>query len=298
MRYFVVSDEDRRLDAATRRTLRGSYVELSDGVTHYELAGPEGGDLVVLVGGITIPLFYWDRTAEQLHARGLRTLACSAYGRGGSDRVRGTYDEALFVRQLAELTAALGLTPPWHVVGTSMGALVAMAYTNRYPGAVATLTVLGPAGLGARPLPQRLLRNDFVSGLVARRFGRGLLEGHLGHNVRDPALSAELVAMVRDAYRCEGSLYSFFRTLRDFPLYDRQELFRGTGELGIPIQLVWGDDDQVTPVTHLDTVSALLRPRQTHVIARCGHMAPFERPHDVGDLLASFAVPSPDRHEP
>ena len=297
MRYFVASDEDIRLDAATRRTLRGSYVELSDGVTHYELAGPEDGALVVLVGGITVPLFYWDKTAEQLHARGLRTLSCSAYGRGGSDRVRGTYDEALFVRQLAELTEALDLTPPWHVVGTSMGALVAMAYTNRYPEAVATLTVVGPAGLGPRPLPQRLLRNDFVSGLVARRLGRKLLEGHLGHNVRDPALSAELVAMVRDAYRCEGSLYSFFQTLQDFPLHERQELFSRTGELGIPALLVWGDDDQVTPITHLDTVTRLLRPRQTHVITQCGHMAPFERPHDVGDLLASFAVPHPDRLE-
>jgi pimeloyl-ACP methyl ester carboxylesterase len=295
MRYFVASDEDRRLDAATRRTLRGSYVELSDGVTHYELAGPEDGALVVLVGGITIPLFYWDRAAEQLHAQGLRTLAYSAYGRGGSDRVRRTYDEALFVRQLAELTAALDLTPPWHVVGTSMGALVAMAYANRYPEAAATLTVVGPAGLGQRPLPQRLLRNDFVSGFVARRFGRKLLEGHLGHNVRDPALSAELVAMVRDAYRFGGSLYSFFQTLQDFPLYERQDLFRATGELGIPALLVWGDDDQVTPITHLGTVTELLRPRQTHVITQCGHMAPFERPHDVGELLAAFAVPHPDR---
>ncbi|MCP2242655.1 alpha/beta fold hydrolase [Lentzea aerocolonigenes] len=295
MRYFVASDEDRRLDETTRRTLRGSYVELSDGVTHYELAGPEDGALVVLVGGITIPLFYWDRAVEQLHARGLRTLVCSAYGRGGSDRVRRTYDEALFVRQLAELTAALNLTPPWHVVGTSMGALVAMAYANQYPEALATLTVVGPAGLGQRPLPQRLLRNDFVSEFVAQRFGRKLLEGHLGHNVRDPALSAELVAMVRDAYRFEGSLYSFFQTLQDFPLYERQELFRATGELGIPALLVWGDDDQVTPITHLGTVTELLRPRQTHVITQCGHMAPFERPQDVGELLASFAVPHPDR---
>ncbi|GAA3434244.1 alpha/beta fold hydrolase [Kutzneria kofuensis] len=297
MKYFVASDEDRRLDAATRRALRGGFVTLSDGVTHYELAGPDEGELVVLVGGLTIPLFYWDGLAARLHARGLRTLAYSAYGRGYSDRVRSSYDEVLFVRQLAELRSALDLTPQ-HVVGTSMGALVAMAYTDRYPEAVATLTVVGPAGLAERPAPQRLLRNDVVAGFVARRFGRRLLEGHLGHNVRAPDQSAELVAMVRDAYRYEGSLYSFFQTLRDFPLYERQDLFRRTGRLGIPTLLVWGDDDQVTPITHLDTAGALLRPRQTHVIARCGHMAPFERPDDVGDLIASFAVPHPNRLEP
>jgi pimeloyl-ACP methyl ester carboxylesterase len=104
--------------------------------------------------------------------------------------------------------------------------------------------------------------------------------------------------MVRDAYRYEGSLYAFFQTLQRFPLYERQDLFRSTGELGLPVLLVWGDDDQVTPITHLDTVHELLRPRQTHVITQCGHMAPYEPPDDVGDLLASFAVPHPDRLKP
>jgi len=298
MRYFVASDEDRRLDAATRRTLRGSFVPLSDGVTHYELTGPEDGELAVLVGGLTIPLSYWDGLAARLHAHGLRTLAYSAYGRGYSDRIRGRYDEALFVRQLAELTTTSDPTRPRHLVGTSMGALVAMAYTNLHPESVTTLTIAGPAGLGERPLPQRLLRNDVLARFVARRFGRKLLEDHLGHNVRDPALSARLVAMVRDAYRYEGSLYAFFQTLQRFPLYDRQDLFRSTGDLGLPVLLLWGDDDRVTPVTHLDTVHELLRPQQTHVITECGHMAPYERPDDVGDLLASFAVPHPDRRRP
>ncbi|MEV4049827.1 alpha/beta fold hydrolase [Amycolatopsis sp. NPDC049688] len=298
MKYFVASDEDRRLDPETRRALRGSFVTLSDGVTHYELTGPETGELAVLVGGLTIPLSYWDGLATRLHARGLRTLAYSAYGRGYSDRIRGRYDEALFVRQLAELTTALDLTSPRHVVGTSMGALVAMAYANLSPETVTTLAVAGPAGLTRRPLPQLLLRNDVVGGFIARRFGRGLLEDHLGHNVRDPGRAAELVAMVQDAYRYEGSLHAFFRTLQDFPLYERQDLFRSTARLGIPVLLVWGDDDQVTPIPHLDTVCELLRPRQTHVITECGHMAPFERPDDVGDLVASFTVPHPDRLEP
>jgi pimeloyl-ACP methyl ester carboxylesterase len=298
MRYFVAADEDRRLDAATRRALRGSFAPLTDGVTHYELTGPADGELAVLVGGITIPLFYWDDLTARLHRRGLRTLAYSAYGRGYSDRVVGTYDEALFVRQLADLIAALHLAPPQHLVGTSMGAVIAMAYAGRHPDAVATLAIVGPAGLDDRPLPMQLLRSDLVGGFIARRFGRGLLEGHLGHNVRDPERSAELVAMVGDAYRYEGSLYAFFQTLQDFPLHRRQELFRRTGALGIPSVLMWGDDDQVTPITHLDTVTELLRPRQTHVIADCGHMAPFERPDDVADLLASFALPHSDRLDP
>jgi pimeloyl-ACP methyl ester carboxylesterase len=109
MKYFVAAGEDRRLDAASRQHLRGDFVKLSDGITHYELRGPEDGEAAVLVGGLTIPLFYWDDVAPRLHRRSLRTLTYSAYGRGYSDRVSTRYDEALFVRQLRELTEALKL---------------------------------------------------------------------------------------------------------------------------------------------------------------------------------------------
>ena len=159
MKYFVDAGEDRRLDTASRQALRGGFVSLSDGVTHYELSGPEHGELVVLVPGITIPLFYWDVLASRLHTRGLRTLAYSAYGRGYSDRIQAVHDEALFVRQLAELPVALGLTGPYHLVGTSMGALIAMAYATEHRASISTLSVVGPAGLTEQPVPQRLLRN-------------------------------------------------------------------------------------------------------------------------------------------
>ncbi|MFD4599857.1 alpha/beta fold hydrolase [Streptomyces sp. NPDC058464] len=298
MKYFVASGEDRRLTAGSRKALRGSFVELSDGVTHYELTGPEGGDVVVMVGALTIPLFYWDRLVAELHARGLRTMAFSAYGRGYSDRVRARYDEKLFVRQLADLTDRLGLTArPLHLVGTSMGALVSMEYAARYRSSVSTLTIVGPAGL-TKPKPtspNRLLRSDLLAGFVARRRGLQLLQGHLGHNVRDPELGAKLTEMVLDGFRFEGSLYAVFDTLQHLPVAGRDDLFRRTGELGIPTLLLWGDEDNVTPLVHFDTARALLKPQQHHVITECGHMAPFERPRDVADRIAPFVAARTER---
>ncbi|MFI0510854.1 alpha/beta fold hydrolase [Streptomyces sp. WSLK1-5] len=298
MRYFVAQGEDRQLTAASRRALRGSFAELSDGVTHYELKGPEDGETVVMAGGLTIPLFYWDDLVTELNARGLRTLTCSAYGRGYSDRVRARYDETLFTRQLAELTERLGLTArPLHLIGTSMGALVAMTYAARHRSSVSTLTIVGPAGLATpRPTsPHRLLRNDLLAGVVARRRGRRILRGHLGHNVRDPRLGAELTDMVLDAFRFEGSLYAVFDTLQHLPLSGRHDLFRQTGALGIPTLLLWGDEDSVTPLTHLDTARALLAPRHRHVIPQCGHMAPFERPRQVADQIVPFVAACAER---
>jgi pimeloyl-ACP methyl ester carboxylesterase len=295
MKYFTVPDEDRRLDDLTRRQLRGSFVELSDGVTHYELRGPVDGPVVVLVPGLTIPLFYWDAFAEQLHTRGLRTLAFSAYGRGYSDRVATAYDEALFGRQLQELVTSLDLPPHQHIVGTSMGALIAMGHLVANTEAVATLTLVGPAGLsGANGRQQRLLHNDCLATLVAKRFGRRILLGHLGHNVSDPALAPQLTELIADSYRFEGSMYGFFSTLQNFELAKRNALFRGVGERNVPTMLMWGTDDQVTPITGLDTARALLRPTDTQLID-CGHMAPYERPADVAEHLATFVNSHPDR---
>ncbi|ORA24605.1 alpha/beta fold hydrolase [Mycobacterium aquaticum] len=289
MRYFVAAGEDRRLDAATRGRLRGSYIELSDGVTHYELAGPDGGDVVVLAGGLTIPLFYWDALAAELHARGLRTLAYSGYGRGYSDRVITRYDETLFVRQLRELVEHLDLPASYHVVGTSMGALIAMAYVGQHVGSAATLALVGPAGLSRQPVAQKLLLgNDIAAGVIAKRFGRRILERHLGHNVADADHAAALAEMIGDASRYEGSIYAFFDTLQHFPLFDRAELYRHTGRLRLPTHLIWGRDDHVTPIGSLGQVRELLQPSQCHVIDDCGHMAPFERPRVVADQLATF----------
>ncbi|SDN76638.1 Pimeloyl-ACP methyl ester carboxylesterase [Streptomyces sp. cf386] len=298
MKYFVASGEDRKLTADSRKALRGSFIELSDGVTHYELTGPEDGDVVLMAGGLTIPLFYWDGLVSELHARGLRTLTCSAYGRGYSDRVQARYDETLFTRQLAELTDRLGLTArPLHLVGTSMGALVSMTYAAQYRSSVSTLTIVGPAGLAKPQLssPNRLLRSNLLAGVVARRRGLQLLQGHLGHNVRDPELGAKLTEMVLDAFRFEGSLYAVFDTLQHLPVTGRDDLFRRTGALGVPTLLLWGDEDNVTPLAHFDTARALLKPQKHHAINKCGHMAPFERPRDVADQLVSFVSARTER---
>ena len=85
-------------------------------------------------------------------------------------------------------------------------------------------------------------------------------------------------------------MYALFSTLQHFPLSGRAELYRRTGARPIPTMLLWGEDDRVTPIEGLGQVRELLRPDLCHVITDCGHMAPFERPHEVADRLASFVA--------
>lgn len=169
-----------------------------------------------------------------------------------------------------------------------MGALIAMGYVaeGHHP---RTLTLVGPAGLSSPPAMRFLLRSDRLAGIVGKRFGRRLLEGHMGHNVRDAESATYLRDMVLDAFRYQGSMYALVSTLQNLPLFGRSELYRLTGGLGVPTMVVWGDEDRVTPISGLSTASDLLGARQSHVIRECGHMAPLERPSEVAALIAAFA---------
>ncbi len=59
--------EGRRQDLTpeTRNELPGSFVELSVGVTHYELRGDTDGESVVLIHGNAAPYVTWDNTIEE-----------------------------------------------------------------------------------------------------------------------------------------------------------------------------------------------------------------------------------------
>lgn len=296
MKYFVQRDENLQLTANSRQTLRGSFAPLSHGATHFELDGPQSGELAVLVPGLTVPLFYWDRVAAELHARGVRTLSYSAYGRGYSERSQGKYDEAMFVRQLVDLLAHLNVETQVHLVGTSMGALIAMAYAVDQPQTVDTLSLIGPAGLSnSTALQQRILKIDSIARIIAQQFGRKILLGHLSHNVSDTELVEPLKMMISDCFQYQGSMYSFFATLQNYPLFGREDLFQRVGRCAFPTLLAWGIDDQVTPISESIRALELLAPTTTDFIDGCGHMAPYERPSHTADLLASFITANRER---
>jgi len=61
---FPYLDETEELNQAVRETVDGSFIPLSDGITHYELSGKTNGPPVVLVHGFSVPSFIFDPTFE------------------------------------------------------------------------------------------------------------------------------------------------------------------------------------------------------------------------------------------
>src|SRR5271168_5083920 len=89
--YFAVNCarhnvEREEITDAVRRKATGSFVHLSDGLTHYELAGTESGRTVVLIHRFSAPYYLWDHTFDPVVKAGFRVLRYDLYGRGFSDR--------------------------------------------------------------------------------------------------------------------------------------------------------------------------------------------------------------------
>ena len=134
---FPYLGENIKLNATTRATASGSFVELTDGVTHYELGGPEDGAAVVLIHGFMVPYFIYDPTFDFLTNSGFRVLRYDLFGRGWSDRPRLPYNVDFYVRQLRDLLDALWLPTPLSLVGLSLGGIISAAFSVRCPGCVA-----------------------------------------------------------------------------------------------------------------------------------------------------------------
>ena len=119
---FPYFDETKALNESTRKEADGLFIQLSDGITHYQLGGDENGDAdaVVLVHGFSVPSFIYDPTFEFLSKQNFRVLRYDLFGRGFSDRPNLKYDVHLFVKQLKELLDKLNFKKI-NLVGLSMG---------------------------------------------------------------------------------------------------------------------------------------------------------------------------------
>ncbi|KAH7127049.1 Alpha/Beta hydrolase protein [Dendryphion nanum] len=113
--------------------------------------GPEDGDRVLLIHGISTPSVALARLAHKLVQKGCRVMLFDLFGRGYScapDPSVYRYDSALYTNQIF---LCLQSSPiPWrsfHVIGYSLGGAIAADFTSYFPALVSGLVLIAPGGL-------------------------------------------------------------------------------------------------------------------------------------------------------
>lgn len=266
-----------------------TFVELTDGVTHYRVTGPENGPSVVLVHGLTSPYYIWEGQFRVLADAGFRVLHYDLYGRGLSDRPSVDYDGSLFVRQLDDLLAATGISPPVHLVGLSMGGAISALYAERHPDRVGRLCVMAPGGLRDRkPLALKLLTASGMGELLFWLFARRtLINRSIPHMTYRQDRVEELRAEYRKQFRYDGYVSALLSTLRLGPLFGLSESFRRAGD-GREVLAVWGEEDRVVPPERSRRLKRAIPHLQLQLVPEAGHTVNFDRPETVNTRLVEF----------
>lgn len=105
---------------------------------NYSLEG-EGPETVVLVNGLADDLESWGYQTPALLEAGFRGLSFDNRGVGASDKPAGPYTTALFAQDTKALVDSLGIAD-FHMVGVSMGGMIAQEYAIAYPDDLRSVT--------------------------------------------------------------------------------------------------------------------------------------------------------------
>jgi pimeloyl-ACP methyl ester carboxylesterase len=243
----------------------------------------------VLVHGFSTPLLIWERTAPALAAAGFRVIAYDLFGRGYSDRPRLAYGPELYDRQLVELLSALALDGPVDLAGFSMGAQICVHFADRRPGRARRLVLVDPAGFSASTMrPNRFALLPGMGEYLQWRAGpSAVADRTVGMFAQPGATEPDFHARVLAQARFRGTGRALLSTRRAMPP-EVVDLYRRMGASGVPVLIVWGTEDRVTPFEHHVVARAAMPGARFVPVTGAGHAAQYERPDVVNPAVVGF----------
>ena len=265
------------------------------------ISGPEDGEPVLLLHGIARSLEDW-QDSHDLLARTHRVISADTPGFGLSRAQRGRPGLATFARAMAGLLDAVGVQGPVHVMGNSLGGGIAMTLAVTAPERVASLVLVDSVGFGTEvnisPLPMVYAT---AAGLpvVGKRFAplaRAASIKIAQDQFFDPSFATpEMLRHYAKVGRQPDFRGTFLRSALSLaiPMTGphprwRNALHAGVRASGIPVLVVWGENDTVLPVAHFHAARRALPDAETHLFPETGHMPQIERSAAFSALALDF----------
>lgn len=271
-------------------------VDLYGTSTGYLKAGTSGEAIVLLHGGTPTGLlrqsaYIWEQNMDAL-GQDFRVLAPDLLGMG---RTQGPPEGVRGIEQMVEHACRFveAVCPgSVHLVGHDEGGIIALSLAYALPTRISSVTLVGSS---AAPT------GDGITSLVlagcpyptSNRYGQAWVmekmsfsEAHLGNGsfledavscaVGEPASADAVAAMRASISRAKSACFARFRE-DGFP---------------VPIQLIWGLQDQIVPIEHAFALYGLLLEKQPsahlRVINRAGNLVFRERAAEFNGMIRSF----------
>lgn len=254
-----------------------SYVTVDGQRMHYDTEGPANGTPVVLVHGLGGRCEDWRNLGAILAHAGFHVYMpdLPGYGRSAkpADFSYSIQDEAHAVVSFMD---AMGLQKV-DLGGWSMGGWIVQEIAANYPERIARLVIFDSAGLRVAPLwdtrlftPVSATELDQLDGLLMPQPPQV-----------PPFIAADVLRVSRN------NAWVVHRALKSM-LTGTDTTDKILPDLKMPVLIVWGGLDHITPVQQGETMHQLIPQSQLAIIPACGHLAPSQCADQIGPRVVNF----------
>jgi len=259
------------MPSATVNGLRYDYEEKGSGLP------------AVFAHGLTFDRHMWDHQVETLSGR-YRCIAYDFLGHGGSPVGPEGYSLEDEAEHLHALLGQWGASPA-HIVGLSMGGMVALRLALAHPADVRSLSILDASA--EEELPER---RPLYEQLAATAKTQG------PESVADPVAG---FMFSRGFVQSQPEKVEAYK--RGFGALDMEGLERATqavtrrtnvleriAQIAVPTLVIVGGEDIATTPDKAQHIAERIRGARLETVAGSGHMTPLEQPERISELLSAF----------
>ena len=248
------------------------------------------GPLVLFMHGIGGNRTNWH---DQLPVFGEKFHAASwdARGYGASDDYEGPLDFADFSRDVIRVLNHFKSARA-HLVGLSMGGLIAFDFHARYPERVATLTICdsmpGMTGLSEEGRREfiRIRQEPLLNGKEPCDIAPIVAKTLVGKSA-EPGSFERLVASMSALHKD-----SYLKTIVATTNYARHLELE---QIRVPTHIVVGDEDTLTPPSLSRSMASRIPGARLTVINGAGHLSNIEQPEAFNAAVLSFLLEHRER---
>lgn len=162
------------------------------------------------------------------------------------------------------------------LLGNSLGGHVGLVYTLDHPENVQALVLTGSSGL----------YENSMGGSFPKRQDYNFIKTKTEFTFYDPNTATK--ELVDEVYEIVNSRSKGLRIVTMAKSAIRHNLSKEIKNITIPVCLIWGKDDKITPPEVAEEFNELLPNAELHYIDKCGHAPMMERPEEFNEILDNF----------
>ncbi|MDI1255579.1 MAG: alpha/beta hydrolase [Flavobacterium sp.] len=162
------------------------------------------------------------------------------------------------------------------LVGNSLGGHVAIIYAHKYPENVNKLVLTGSSGL----------YENYTIGSFPRRHDYSYIQKQVANTFYD--LKCVTKELVDEVFEILSDNKKCIKIIRAAKITQRSYTTDILPEIDLPVLLIWGIEDNITPPNVAEEFKLLLPNAKLVFLSECGHAPMMERPIQFNEVLDEF----------